>query len=88
MTNRSFKTGESRDQAGLLPPRIEDYAGPDNPVWAIDSFVCALSLAKLGFHHADRERGLRLLLRRSGSHTRPLMLRKGASLEMTVVGCE
>jgi transposase len=54
MTNRAFKTGESREQPSLLPPRIEDYVGPDNPVRAIESFVCALDLAKLGFRHADR----------------------------------
>src|SRR6202167_4112026 len=54
MTNRTFKTGESRDQASLLPARIEDYVGPDNPVRAIESFVCVLDLAKLGFRHADR----------------------------------
>jgi transposase len=55
MTNHAFKTGESRDQASMLPPRIEDYVGPDNPVRAIESFVCALDLAKLGFRHADRD---------------------------------
>jgi transposase len=54
MTNRPFKTGESREQPSLLPPRIDDYVAPDNPVRAIDSFVCALDLAKLGFGHADR----------------------------------
>jgi transposase len=54
MTNRTFKIGDSRDQACLLPPRIEDYVGPDNPVRAIESFVCALDLAKLKFRHADR----------------------------------
>ena len=54
MTNRPFKTGESREQASLLPSRIEDYVGADNPVRAIESFVCALDLAKLGFRHADR----------------------------------
>src|ERR1700736_1975591 len=54
MTNHTFKTGESREQACLLPPRIEDYVGPDNPVRAIESFVRALDLAKLGFCHADR----------------------------------
>jgi len=54
MTNRAFKTGESREQPSLLPPRIDDYVGPDNPVRAIESFVCALDLAKLGFRHADR----------------------------------
>src|SRR5260221_5159724 len=54
MTTRTFKTGESRDHPSLLPPRIEDYVGPNNPVRAIESFVCALDLAKLGFLHADR----------------------------------
>src|ERR1700754_3416724 len=54
MTNRAFKTGESREQTCLLPARIEDYVGPDNPVRAIESFVAALDLAKLGFQHADR----------------------------------
>lgn len=54
MTNRTFKTGDSRDQPSLLPPRIEDYVGADNPVRAIESFVCRLDLAKLGFGHADR----------------------------------
>src|SRR5271169_7158473 len=54
MTNRAFKTGDSREQASLLPARIEDYVRPDNPVRAIDSFVCALDLAKLGFRHAER----------------------------------
>lgn len=54
MTNRTFKTGESRDQACLLPPRIEDYVGPENPVRAIEGFVGGLNLAKLGFRHAGR----------------------------------
>ena len=57
MTNRTFKSGESREQASLLPPRIEDYVGPDNAVRAIDSFVGVLDLAKLGFKHADRGAG-------------------------------
>src|SRR5438477_2732494 len=54
MTNHAFKSGESREQASLLPARIEDYVGPDNPVRAIESFVCALDLVKLGFRHAER----------------------------------
>jgi transposase len=54
MTNRAFKSGESRGQACLLPPRIEDYVEPDNPVRAIDGFVGMLDLAKLGFQHAKR----------------------------------
>jgi transposase len=54
MTNRTFKSGESREQPSLFPPRIEDYVAPDNPVRAIDGFVDALDLAKLGFKHAGR----------------------------------
>jgi transposase len=54
MTNHAFKSGDSREQPSLLPPRIEDYVGPDNPVRAIDSFVNALDLGKLGFRHAER----------------------------------
>jgi transposase len=52
MTNRPFKTGVSRDQLSFLPPRVEDYVGPDNPVRAIEAYVCALDLEKLGFRHA------------------------------------
>jgi transposase len=51
MTNRTFKTGASRAQPSLLPPRVEDYVGPDNPVRAIEAYVAALDLAKLGFRH-------------------------------------
>src|ERR687897_580806 len=54
MTNRTFKSGASREQASLLPPRIEDYVGPDNPVRAIESYVGTRDLAKQGFRHADR----------------------------------
>ncbi len=57
MTNRPFKTGESREQACLFPPRIEDYLAPDNPVRAIDAFVATLDLVKLGFRHAKRRVG-------------------------------
>jgi transposase len=54
MTNRRFKTGASREQASLLPARVEDYVGPDNPVRAIEGYVGALDLAALGFCHAER----------------------------------
>lgn len=57
MTNRPFKSGTSRDQALLLPARVEDYVARDNPVRAIESYVGALDLAKLGFRHADRSVG-------------------------------
>src|SRR6266481_271242 len=53
MTNRNFKTGACREQASFLPPRIEDYVGPDNPVRAIEAYVASLDVEKLGFRHAD-----------------------------------
>ncbi|NVO15869.1 MAG: transposase, partial [Rhodoplanes sp.] len=53
MTNRPFKAGVSRAQPSLLPPSVEDYVGPDNPVRAIEAYVEALDLAKLGFQHAS-----------------------------------
>jgi len=52
MTNRTYKTGPCREQLSLLPPRVEDYVGRDNPVRAIDAYVGALDLEKLGFRHA------------------------------------
>src|SRR5947209_1602361 len=58
MTNRTFKFGASREQTSLLPPRVEDYVGPDNPVRAIEGYVEALDLAKLGFRHAGRGVGV------------------------------
>jgi transposase len=54
MTNRTFKSGVSREQFSLLPPRVEDYVGPDNPVRAIEGYVGKLDLAQLGFRHAER----------------------------------
>jgi transposase len=58
MTNRTYKTGVSREQASLLPARVEDYVGRDNPVRAIEAYVKRLDLAKLGFCHAQRGRGV------------------------------
>ena len=49
MTNRTYKIGHSREQISLLPPCLEDYVGPDNPVRAIDSYVDSLDLMGLGF---------------------------------------
>src|SRR5882672_4227348 len=53
MTNRKLKTGACREQESFLPPRIEDYVGPDNPVRAIEAYVASLDVEKLGFRHAD-----------------------------------
>ncbi len=52
MTNRTYKIGPCREQLSLLPPRVEDYVARDNPVRAIEAYVCALDLEKLGFRHA------------------------------------
>jgi hypothetical protein len=41
--------GESRAQATLFPERLDDWIAEDNPVRAVDAFVDALDLAKLGF---------------------------------------
>jgi transposase len=57
MTNRAFKTGTCREQASLLPPRIEDYVGRDNPVRVIETFACGLDLVELGFLHAEYNGG-------------------------------
>ena len=57
MTNRTFKSGVSREQVSFLPPRVEDYVARDNAVRAIESYVEALDLAALGFRHADRGAG-------------------------------
>jgi transposase len=57
MTNRIFKIGQSREQGSFLPPRIEDYVAADNPVRAIEAYVCALDLAALGFRHAEGDGG-------------------------------
>ena len=57
MTNHPFKAGVCREQASLLPPRVDDYVGADNPVRAIEAYVEALDLGKLGFRHAERGGG-------------------------------
>jgi len=54
MTDRAYKQGASREQSSFLPARIEDYVDADNPVRAIEAYVCALDLSALGFRHAAR----------------------------------
>lgn len=58
MTNRTYKAGVSREQASLLPARVEDYVGRDNPVRAIEAYVGTLDLAEFGFCHAERSGGV------------------------------
>lgn len=42
-------TGTDRSQLLLLPERVDDYVGPDNPVRFIDAFVDGIDLAAAGF---------------------------------------
>ena len=46
-------TGESRDQATLLPPTLDDYVAADHPVRVIDAFVDSLDMKALGFNKAE-----------------------------------
>jgi transposase len=46
---KRFIEGQARDQVTLLPECLEDWADENNPVRAIDAFVEALDLGKLGF---------------------------------------
>ena len=48
----SFIKGTARDQANLLPPCVDDYAGPDTLVRVVDAFVDSLDLIELGFTRA------------------------------------
>ncbi len=57
MTNRTYKLGQSRDQASFLPPCLEDYVDRDNPVRAIDAYVDALDLNELGFRDVGSDGG-------------------------------
>src|ERR1700756_433609 len=56
-TNRSYKSGQSRDQASFLPPCLEDYVGRDNPVRAIDAYADSLDLSGLGFGDVGSDGG-------------------------------
>jgi transposase len=49
MMMKRFITGADRGQTAFLPECLDDFAGENNPVRAIDAFVEALDLAGLGF---------------------------------------
>lgn len=56
-THRTYKSGQSRDQASFLPPCLEDYVSRDNPVRAIDAYVDSLDLNALGFGDVGSDGG-------------------------------
>jgi transposase len=47
-----YIAGEEREQAALLPARLEDYVVPDAPVRVIDAFADGLDMIGLGFCRA------------------------------------
>ena len=51
MSKRRYKEGIDRQQANLLPSRVEEYVAEDNPVRAIEAYVESLDLAGLGFQN-------------------------------------
>jgi transposase len=46
---KRFMVGADRGQSTLLPECLDDWIDESNPVRAVDAFVDALDLAKLGF---------------------------------------
>ena len=48
----SYIRGEDREQASLLPARIDDYVGAEAAVRVIDAFVEGLDVVGLGFVRA------------------------------------
>jgi transposase len=57
MRKRTYKSGQDREQASFLPPRLEDYVSRDNPVRAIDAYVDSLDLVDLGFRDVGSDGG-------------------------------
>ncbi len=53
MPDRHYKSGTPREQGFLLPPSVEDYVSPTNPVRAIDAYVDSLDLMELGFINSE-----------------------------------
>jgi len=51
MSKRKYKQGQDRQQGMLMPARVEDYVGEENPVRAIDAYVESIDLAELGYEH-------------------------------------
>ncbi len=49
---KRYVEGWNRCQSFLLPERVDDYVGEDNPVRVVDAFVDELDFAELGFRRA------------------------------------
>lgn len=55
MSKRRYKEGIDRQQAFLLPSRVDEYVTEDNPVRALDMYVDSLDLGRLGFKNTTGE---------------------------------
>jgi len=53
MKKRRYKPGLDRQQAMLLPARVEDYVAEDNAVRAVDVYVDSLDIEGLGFSNTN-----------------------------------
>jgi transposase len=49
MSSRRYQPVLNRQQEMLLPPCVDDYVNPNNPVRAIDAYVDTLDVKALGF---------------------------------------
>ncbi len=50
---KRFIEGEDRGQSTLVPERLDDWIGEDNPVRVVDVFVDELDLVGLGFGRVE-----------------------------------
>lgn len=50
---KRFIEGVNRDQGVLMPERLDDFIGEDNPVRVVDAYVASLDLRELGFNGTD-----------------------------------
>lgn len=53
----AYRCGKDRGQMMVLPPTLDQYVSPENPVRAYDAFVDALDLKELGIDLDDRRIG-------------------------------
>jgi transposase len=53
MGKRQYKQGQDRQQAMLLPTRVEEYVSEDNPVRAVDVYVDSLDMGAMGFGNPE-----------------------------------
>jgi transposase len=65
---KRFIEGADRSQSTLLPECLDDWVGESNAVRAVDAFVDALDLAKLGFEDVEPA-----ATGRPGYHPAPLL---------------